>query len=181
MLVKREAVNLTCTAINDVDAIQSLQVKWYKRNQLVIQDGVRIIVHNKSDKTSRQLTSSLSLHPVNPGDHGMYTFKALNHHDSYSESRINLIVQCMAQHIHIHAYSNYVAIAILQLFPYQMNHLTILMWVVWWHCTVFVQADLNLWCSGTTVIILQLLLFHHFISKYSLSQLSLHILQITLA
>ena len=96
MSVEGETVNVTCTAINDVDAIRSIQVNWYKGNQLVIQDGVRIIVHNKSDKTSRQLTSTLSLDPVNPNDHGIYTFKALNHHDSYSESKINLTVQCMA-------------------------------------------------------------------------------------
>ena len=98
--VEGDTVNLTCTAINDVDAIQSLQVNWYKGNQLVIPDGKRIIVHNKSDKTSRQLNSILSLYPVNRSDHGIYTLKALNHHDSYSESRINLIVQCTA-HSHI--------------------------------------------------------------------------------
>ena len=97
--VEGEAVNLTCIAINDVDAIHSLQVNWYKGNQLIT-DGGRIIVYNIYNKTSRQLKSTLSIDPVNPSDHGIYTVKALNHQDSYSESRINLTVQCTT---HSHA------------------------------------------------------------------------------
>ena len=92
--VEGEAVNLTCTAINDVDAIHSLQVNWYKGNQLIVPDGKRIIIHNKSDKASRRLTSTLFFDPVNHIDDGRYTFKALNDQDSDSESKIYLVVQC---------------------------------------------------------------------------------------
>ena len=95
MSVEGDKVSLICSAINDVDANHSLQVKWYKENQLVIPDGKRIIVHNKIDKFSRQLNSTLLLDPVNRTDHGIYTFRAFNHPNCSSESRINLIVQCM--------------------------------------------------------------------------------------
>ena len=92
--VEGDKVNLICTAINDVDAIHSLQVKWYKGDQL-IPNETHVTIHNKIDKTSRQLNSSLLLDPVNRSDHGIYTFKALNHPYCSSESKINLIVQCM--------------------------------------------------------------------------------------
>ena len=88
-------VNLVCIAINDVDAILSLQVNWYKGNHLVIPNGKRIIIHNEANKDSRQLISTLLLDPINHNDHGVYTFRASNHHGSYSETRIDLTVQCM--------------------------------------------------------------------------------------
>ena len=90
-----DKVRLICTSINDVDAIHSLQVNWYKGNQLVIPNGKSIIVHNNTDETSRQLNSILLLDPVHRTDHGIYTFKALNHPNCSSESKIALIVQCM--------------------------------------------------------------------------------------
>ena len=93
--VEGDKVSLICSAINDVDANHSLQVNWHKENQLVIPDGKRTIVHNKIDKFSRQLNSTLLLDPVNRTDHGIYTFRAFNHPNCSSESRINLIVQCM--------------------------------------------------------------------------------------
>ena len=94
-----DKVRLICTSINDVDAIHSLQVNWYKGNQLVIPNGKRIIVHNKTDKTSRQLNSTLLLDPVNCSDHGIYTCRAFNHPDCYSDCIINLTVQCTVEFI----------------------------------------------------------------------------------
>ena len=87
-------VRLTCVAINDVDATHSLQINWYKRNKLVMSDGKRVILYNKTDKPSRQLTSMLLLDPVNRTDDGEYTCRAFNHPDSFSESRTNLTVYC---------------------------------------------------------------------------------------
>ena len=92
--VEGNKVSLTCTAINDIDANRSLQVNWYKGNQLVIPNGKRIIVHNKTDKTSRQLNSTLLLDPVHRSDHGIYTCRAFNHPDCHSDCIIPLTVHC---------------------------------------------------------------------------------------
>ena len=89
-----DKVRLICTSINDIDAIHSLQVNWYKGNQLMIPNGNHVFVHNMTDKTSRQLNSTLLLDPVNPTDHEIYTCRALNHPESYSECSIDLTVQC---------------------------------------------------------------------------------------
>ena len=99
MSVEGDKINLICITINDVDAVHSLQVKWYKGNQLVVPNGKRVIIHNETDKTSRHLNSTLLLDPVNPSDHGIYTIRAFNYEDCYSESRINLTVQCMVYHM----------------------------------------------------------------------------------
>ena len=94
MSVKGRKVRLICAAINDVDAIHTLLVHWYLGNQLVMPNGRRITIHNKTDTTSIQLKSTLLLDPVLPNDHGVYTCRALNRHDSYSESRTHLNVEC---------------------------------------------------------------------------------------
>ena len=93
--VEGDRASIICTAINDVDAGHSLRIKWYKGDQLLTPNGKRITVHNKSDKTSGELNSTLILDPVNHSDHGVYSIRAFNDHDSYSESRINLTVQRM--------------------------------------------------------------------------------------
>jgi len=87
-------INLICNAINDVDAIHSLQINWYKGNTLVIPNGKRITLYNVTSEPSRQLNSTLLLDPVNRSDDGEYTCRAFNHPNSYSESKTNLIVQC---------------------------------------------------------------------------------------
>ena len=109
--VEGDKVSLICTTINDVDANDSLQVNWYKGNQLVTPNGKHITVHNISDKSSRQLNSTLSLDPVNRSDYGVYTIRVFNDRNSYSESRINLTVQSMVAQfktVYIYIYSNYV-------------------------------------------------------------------------
>ena len=104
--VEGNKVSLTCTAINDIDAIHSLQVNWYKGNQLLIPNENRVTVHNKTDETSRQLNSTLLLDPVHRSDHGIYTFRAFNHPHCYSESKIELIVHCTVE---LYAYSRQLA------------------------------------------------------------------------
>ena len=90
-----DKVSLICIAINDVDAIQSLQINWYKGNKLVIPNGKRIILHKEPDSVSRQLKSTLLLDPVNRTDDGEYTCRAFNHNDSFSELNTTLTIQCM--------------------------------------------------------------------------------------
>ena len=92
-VVRRRKVHLICIAINDAKAIHPLQINWYFENQLVIPNG-RITILNETNTTSIQLKSTLQFDRVYPSDHGVYTCRALNRHDSYSESRTNLTVQC---------------------------------------------------------------------------------------
>ena len=79
-----DKVSLVCTAINDVDAIHSLQINWYKGD--IKQNGSQIIPQNN--------TSILFFDSVNRTDDGIYTCRASNHNDSFSEAKINLTVQC---------------------------------------------------------------------------------------
>ena len=86
-------------AINDLHANYSLQINWYKRNKLIIPDGKRILVYNKTDKASKQLNSTLFFDPVNHTDDGEYTCRAYNHPDSYSETKITLCVECKISYL----------------------------------------------------------------------------------
>ena len=94
MSLEGDQVNLTCSAMNDVDAIHSLQINWYKGSKLLTPNGKNIKLNSKSDNTSRQLNSTLQYGPVNRTDDGMYTCQAFNHNDSFSESKTNLTIQC---------------------------------------------------------------------------------------
>ena len=90
-----DKVNLICSAVNDVDSIHPLQIHWYKGNKLVTRNGKHIILYNETDNASRQLNLTLLLDPVNRTDDGVYTCRAFNRNDSFSESKTNLTVQCM--------------------------------------------------------------------------------------
>ena len=95
MSLEGDQVNLTCSATNDVDAIHSLQINWYKGNKLLIPNGKSIKLNNKTDTASRQLNSTLQYGSVNRTDDGVYTCRAFNHDDSFSESKTNLTIECM--------------------------------------------------------------------------------------
>ena len=88
-------VSLVCFAINDVDAIHPLQINWYKGNKPIISNGKHIVVYNKPDNVSSQVSSTLLFDPVRHTDDGEYTCQAFNHNDSFSEAKTNLSVQCM--------------------------------------------------------------------------------------
>ena len=88
-------VSLVCFAINDVDAIHSLQINWHKGNKPVLSNRNHILLYNKADNVSRQLSSTLLFDPVSRTDDGEYTCQAFNHNDSFSEAKTNLSVQCM--------------------------------------------------------------------------------------
>ena len=91
--IEGKKVNLICSAVNDVDAIHPLQIYWYKGN--VTPNGSHIIIYNEIDNTTKQLNSTLLLDPVNRTDDGVYTCRAFNRNDSFSESNTTLTVQCM--------------------------------------------------------------------------------------
>ena len=76
-----DKVNLVCTAINDVDAIHSLQINWYKGDK-------------KQNGSQQNNTSILFFDSVNRTDDGIYTCRASNRNDSFSEAKTNLTVQC---------------------------------------------------------------------------------------
>ena len=88
-------VNMICSAINDVDAIHPLQIYWYKGDKLITPNGKNIILYNETDNASRLVNSTLLLDPVNRNDDGVYTCRAFNRNDSFSESNTTLTVQCM--------------------------------------------------------------------------------------
>ena len=88
-----DKVSLVCTAINDVDAIHSLQINWYKGD--IKQNGSQIIPQNN--------TSILFFNSVNYTDNGIYTCRASNRYDSFFEAKTNLTVQCMV-YSRIHTY-----------------------------------------------------------------------------
>ena len=90
--IEGDKVNLICSAVNDVDANQPLQIKWYKGSKLIMEDNKRIILHSE---TGECLNSTLLLDPVKRTDDGVYTCRSSNRNDSFSESKINLTVQCM--------------------------------------------------------------------------------------
>ena len=90
-----DKVNMICSAVNDVDAIHPLQIYWYKGNKLVIPNGKNIILYNETDNASRLVNSTLLLDPVSRTDDGVYTCRAFNRNDSFSESNTILTIQCM--------------------------------------------------------------------------------------
>ena len=85
---------MRCTAINDAHANYSIQINWYKGNNLIVPDGKRILIYNETTEDSLQLKSTLLLDPVNRSDDGVYTCQAVNHPDLHSESQTNLTIEC---------------------------------------------------------------------------------------
>ena len=94
MSLEGNKVSLVCVAINDINAIHSIQIRWYKRNKPVIPNGKDILLYSKAENVSRQLSSTLLLDPVSRADDGEYTCRAFNHNDSFSEAKTNLSIQC---------------------------------------------------------------------------------------
>ena len=90
-----DKVSLMCSAVNDVDAIHPVKINWYKGNTLVTPKEKHIILYNKTDSVSRHYISTLLFDPVEDTDDGMYTCRAFNDKDSFSELKTKLIVECM--------------------------------------------------------------------------------------
>lgn len=89
-----DKVKLLCIAVNDVHANYSIQINWYKGNDLIVPNAKRVLLYNETTEDSKQLKSTLLLDVVNSTDDGVYTCQAVNHPDLYSESQTNLTVEC---------------------------------------------------------------------------------------
>ena len=89
-----DKVKLLCIVINDAHANYSIQINWYKGNDLIVPNGKHVLLYNETTKASKQLKSSLLLDVVNSTDDEVYTCQAVYHPDSHSESQVNLTVEC---------------------------------------------------------------------------------------
>ena len=56
---------------------------------------MHVLLYIETDNAIRQLNSTLILDPVNRTGDGVYTCRAFNRNDSFSESKTTLTVQCM--------------------------------------------------------------------------------------
>ena len=59
---------LVCNAINDVDAVNPIQITWFYKNLTVVPDNSHVIIHNVKITSGRQLHSTLFLDPINRND-----------------------------------------------------------------------------------------------------------------
>ena len=87
-------VNLVCNATNDGDAIDPVQISWYNGTQLLEPDGKYVTIYNKHDTATDQIHSILVLDSINSTDDGEYSCRAFNHPLCYTETKINLTVEC---------------------------------------------------------------------------------------
>jgi len=88
-------VNLICNATNDVDAVHSIQVNWYKGEKHIKSDGSEILLYHETDidaTNTSKMHSVIVFDSVSHTDHGEYTCRAYNHPQSYSELRTNLML-----------------------------------------------------------------------------------------
>ena len=88
---------LICNVTNDPDATaNSLQVYWYnpKGVQLKTIANDEILVYSNVDQTTGQVQSVLVLDSVNRSKTGIYTCRAYNNPESYSEKNTTLVIEC---------------------------------------------------------------------------------------
>ena len=65
--------------MNDVDAINPVQVSWYYRAMLIKPDGKYVVINNIRNNATDQIHSVLSFNPVNYTNDGVYTDIFKNH------------------------------------------------------------------------------------------------------
>jgi len=90
--VKGNKTSLTCNAINDEDAVESLQIIWYHEDLVAI-IGQQNVIKSRGNITT-ELQSTISFDPVNHSDGGVYTCRAFNHPQSYTELKIKVNFEC---------------------------------------------------------------------------------------
>ena len=92
---KGNKVNLTCSATNDVDAINPLSIDWHNPEGVKLKgDGRHVLVYNTTDPVTREVQSVLLFNRVNHNDSGEYTCHAFNDKDCFTEDKTNLTVEC---------------------------------------------------------------------------------------
>ena len=89
-----------CNATNDGDAIDPVQISWYKGTQQLKPDGNHVIIYSKHNNITDQIHSILVLDSVNITDDGEYFCRAFNNPLCYTESKTNLIVECKFLYIY---------------------------------------------------------------------------------
>ena len=84
--------SITCNATNDEDAVESLQIVWYNKDNVTI-SGQQDVIKSR-DNITTELQSTISFDPVNRIDEGVYTCRAFNHPQSYIESKTEVNFEC---------------------------------------------------------------------------------------
>ena len=93
---------LICIATNDDDSDQSLKIQWYYPSGIRIKsDESRILIYNSPGKDTGQLKSQLLFDPVNRTENGVYTCRAFNDPNCYTEKNVKLTVECEYNIMHI--------------------------------------------------------------------------------
>ena len=87
-------VELVCSATNDADAINLVQVSWYYRSMLIKPDGENVVINNTRDNATDEIRSVLSFNSINSTDDGVYTCRAYNNPQSFTENQIKVTVEC---------------------------------------------------------------------------------------
>ena len=87
-------VDMVCNATNDEDANIPVQISWYNGTELIKPREQNVVVNNVQNNVTGQVHSMLTLNPVNYTDDGEYVCRAFNHPLSYTESKIELTIEC---------------------------------------------------------------------------------------
>ena len=77
-----------------MDAVDPVQINWYKGTQQLEPDGNHVTIYSERDNITDQIHSILVLDSVNITDDGEYFCRAFNNPLCYTESKINLTVEC---------------------------------------------------------------------------------------
>ena len=95
LTIEGNKTSLICNATNDEDAVDSLQIVWYKTKDRVTITGQQDVPEkNKITNITTKLHSKISLDPISHNDDGEYTCQAFNHPQSYIESKTKVTVEC---------------------------------------------------------------------------------------
>ena len=89
-----ESVSSSCTATNDIDSNETLQVQWYNSSGILVKSIEPYVIIHNNILVSGKVQSVLSFNPANTSHGGSYTFRASNHPQSYVEAKVNLTVEC---------------------------------------------------------------------------------------
>ena len=98
LTVEGNKTSLTCNATNDEDAVDSLQILWYKTKDNVTITGQQdaVLEKSKTNITTR-LQSTISFDSIGRNDDGEYTCQAFNHPQLYTELMTSVTVECKSK------------------------------------------------------------------------------------
>ena len=93
-IFKGNKISLICNATNDEDAVDSLQILWYKTNDNVTITGQQHVFEKSTTNIITELQSTISFDPISHNDDGEYTCRAFNHPQLYTEAVTSVTVEC---------------------------------------------------------------------------------------